>query len=81
MTGNFTFKDVSTARILIEKLIADKTKMINSEFYLDSTIGVALELGLKVHIMEIPNFISLGTRDELETFRYWSDPTLGVKDA
>ncbi len=81
VTGNFTFKDVSTARVLIEKLIADKTKMINSEFYLDSTIGVALELGLRVHIMEIPHFISLGTRDELETFRYWSDSTLGITDA
>jgi hypothetical protein len=48
---------------------------------LDSTIGVALELGLRVHIMEIPHFISLGTRDELETFRYWSDSTLGITDA
>lgn len=80
ITGNFTFRNAALAKMLIDKLMRDETRMVNSEFYLDSTLVVALELGLKVGILEVPHFISLGTIVELETFQYWSECTSGFSN-
>ena len=73
ITGNFTFKNVVVARSLIETLIADANKKVNSEFFLDSVLKIAIDNGLKVSKINVPNFLSLGTVTELETFKYWAN--------
>lgn len=73
ITGNFTFRSASLARELIGSLIADTDKQVKAEFFLDSVLQIAIEKGLKVGKIEVPNFLSLGTVAELETFRYWSE--------
>lgn len=72
ISGNFTFKDKSEASELIENLLGDAGATINEEFYLDSLISLALELNLQIGAVEIPNYFSLGTADEIDTFHYWS---------
>jgi NDP-sugar pyrophosphorylase family protein len=72
ISGNFTFKDKAEAYNLIANLLDDSSAAINDEFYLDSLISSALESNLRIGVVEIPNYFSLGTADEIDTFRYWS---------
>jgi bifunctional N-acetylglucosamine-1-phosphate-uridyltransferase/glucosamine-1-phosphate-acetyltransferase GlmU-like protein len=72
ITGNFSFCNKELARDLISKLLAYEESQINGEFYLDSIISIALERGMNIGAIEIPNYFSLGTIDELMTFNYWS---------
>ena len=68
--GTFTFKNPNDARRSIDTLIA-RNGRINGEFYLDSCINDALELGLRCHLFEVDSFISWGTPNDLKTFEYW----------
>jgi hypothetical protein len=56
---------------LISELLSDEKLQINGEFYLDSIITLALQNGIRIGALEIPNYFSLGTIDELQTFDYW----------
>jgi hypothetical protein len=44
---------------------------INGEFYIDSCINDAIELGLKCHLFKVDSFLSWGTPNDLRTFEYW----------
>jgi len=77
ITGNFTFRSASLARDLIGRLMADTAKQVKSEFFLDSVLQIAIDAGLKIGKIDVPNFLSLGTVAELETFTYWSDFKFG----
>ncbi len=68
--GTFTFKNRHDARRAIDKLIA-RNGRINGEFYLDSCINDAIELGLRCYLFEVDSFISWGTPNDLKTFEYW----------
>ena len=68
--GTFTFKNPSDARRAIDTLIV-RNGRINGEFYLDSCINDAIELGLRCHLFEVDSFISWGTPNDLKTFEYW----------
>ncbi|MCF8166044.1 MAG: hypothetical protein K9J35_05170, partial [Rhodoferax sp.] len=68
--GTFTFKNPSNARRAIDTLIA-RNGRINGEFYLDSCINDAIDLGLRCHLFEVDSFISWGTPNDLKTFEYW----------
>ena len=71
ISGNFTFTDRGIALNLISELLSDEKLQINGEFYLDSIITLALRKGIRIGALEIPNYFSLGTIDELQTFNYW----------
>lgn len=45
--------------------------LINDEYYIDSMIEAALELGYLVKNFEIDHFLCFGTPDDLKTFNYW----------
>jgi NDP-sugar pyrophosphorylase family protein len=70
IVGTFTFKSgtdfVNTAKELISR-----EERVNGEFYVDSCIGVAISLGLKVKVMEVDHYICWGTPNDLKTFEYW----------
>jgi NDP-sugar pyrophosphorylase family protein len=68
--GTFTFKNANDARRAINALIS-RNGRINGEFYLDSCINDAIDLGLRCHIFEVDSFISWGTPNDLKTFEYW----------
>lgn len=68
--GTFTFKDGATFRRCVDHMMARDAR-VNGEFYLDTCINDALELGLRVKIFEVNHFISWGTPDDLRTFEYW----------
>jgi NDP-sugar pyrophosphorylase family protein len=68
--GTFTFKNPNDARRAIDTLIA-RNGRINGEFYLDSCINDAIDLGLRCHLFEVDGFISWGTPNDLKTFEYW----------
>lgn len=68
--GTFTFKKSAQARAVINHLLA-RNGRVNGEFYLDSCINDAIEMGLSCHLFEVNSFISWGTPNDLKTFEYW----------
>jgi len=68
--GTFTFKNPVHAKRAIDSLIA-RNGRINGEFYLDSCINDAIDLGLRCYLFEVDSFISWGTPNDLKTFEYW----------
>ena len=69
-TGAMLVKSSRKLSTLIEVLLSENHK-INSEYYLDQVIEVAIEAGLNVKKKEADLFISLGTPNEYESFNYW----------
>lgn len=68
--GTFTFKRNTQAHAAISSLLA-RNGRINGEFYLDSCINDAIQMGLSCHLFEVDSFISWGTPNDLKTFEYW----------
>jgi hypothetical protein len=68
--GTFTFRRAEDFRRVVEHLIA-RDGRINGEFYIDSCINDAIELGLRCHLFEVDSFLSWGTPNDLRTFEYW----------
>ena len=68
--GTFTFKSVDVFIQCYESLIA-RNGQINGEYYLDSCITDAMNLGFKCRVFEVDNYIPWGTPNELRTFEYW----------
>lgn len=68
--GTMTFRNKQVLKKCLDSLFARDAK-INGEFYLDSTIQDALDLGFSVRIFEVDSYISWGTPNEFETFIYW----------
>jgi hypothetical protein len=72
VTGNFTFSNRQIALSLIQEL-ESKNIRVKNEFYLDSLIDLAFEKELNVATVEIPNFIAIGTPEELLTYQYYKN--------
>ena len=69
-TGAMLVKSSKKLSTLIEVLLSENHK-INSEYYLDQVIEVAIKAGLNVKKKDTDLFISLGTPNEYESFNYW----------
>ena len=70
--GNFTFKNKDIARELIGECFK-VAERYNSEIYLDSVIQIALEFGYEVSAVNLDKFFSVGTEDELNIYKYYSN--------
>ena len=70
--GNFTFENKELGLTLISHL-ENRNIRINNEFYLDSLITLAQELGFKVGVMDCKNFFAIGSKSEIQTFHYWEE--------
>ena len=68
--GTFTFRRIEDFRRSVERLIA-RDGRINNEFFIDSCINDAIELGLRGHLFEVDSFLSWGTPNDFRTFEYW----------
>jgi hypothetical protein len=68
--GTFTFRRAGDFRRCVERMIA-RNGRINNEFYIDTCINDALELGLSCRLFEVDSYLSWGTPNDLKTFEYW----------
>lgn len=68
--GTFTFRSGADMRRSVERLI-ERDGRVNGEFYLDSAINDAVELGLRCVLFEVDSYLSWGTPNDLRTFNYW----------
>jgi hypothetical protein len=68
--GTFTFRRAEDFRKVVERLMT-RDGRVNGEFYIDSCINDAIDLGLKCHLFEVDSFLSWGTPNDLRTFEYW----------
>ncbi len=68
--GTFTFCRATHFEQVVEHLIAHNMR-VNNEFYLDSCVNVALEMGLSCRLLEVEHYMSWGTPNDLKTFEYW----------
>lgn len=68
--GTFTFNSSEAFERSVKRLF-ERDERVNGEFYLDSCINDAIELGLNCYLFEVDHFLSWGTPDELKTFEYW----------
>ncbi len=72
ITGTFYFKKGQIYKLIAERLLESGEK-VNNEFYVDSSINIAIELGFKVVYFEIDFFLCWGTPNDLRTYNYWQE--------
>ena len=68
--GVFTFRNSQIYCEALEKLI-ERDGRVNEEFYIDSLINEAINLGMKCSLFEVESFLCWGTPNDLRTFEYW----------
>jgi len=68
--GTFTFKRIEDFENATERLIK-RDGRVNGEFYMDSCIEDAIDLGLKCALFEVDSYLCWGTPNDLKTFEYW----------
>lgn len=72
ITGIFFFEKVSLAKKILSEFL-ESGETINSEYYLDSLIAFGLNRNYSVNGIILDSFMSLGTPNEYETYKYWFD--------
>jgi hypothetical protein len=70
--GNFTFKNRALAEKIVNRCF-ELSERYNSEIYLDSVVQIALEFGYDVTFMNLDKFYAIGTEDELNSYKYYSE--------
>lgn len=70
ITGTMFFKSKEIFFQSLNSLYENNTR-INGEFYVDSMINEAINLGYRVKNFEIDNYICWGTPNDLKTYQYW----------
>ena len=68
--GTFSFRKIEIFKKCVQRMINRKA-MVNGEYYVDSCIEDALELGYNCKIFQVDNFICWGTPNEYKSFKYW----------
>lgn len=68
--GTFTFRRAADFRCAVRRLIA-RGGTINGEYYIDSCINDAIELGLDCRLFEVDSYLCWGEPNDLRTFEYW----------
>lgn len=68
--GSFYFKSVEIFQKIYNELI-NKNIRVNNEFYIDSMVKVANNMGLKCEVVNVDAYLNWGTPNELETYQYW----------
>ena len=70
IVGTFWFRKVELFEKSLQNLI-DKNIRVNGEYYVDSLLSELIELGYKVKVLEVDDYICWGTPNDYETFVYW----------
>jgi NDP-sugar pyrophosphorylase family protein len=70
IVGTFYFRQTKIFKEALTNLI-EKDVRVNGEFYVDSLMGELIDLGYKVKVFEVDEYIGWGTPNDYETFVYW----------
>ena len=70
VVGAFTFKKLKYFFDAVKRM-KNRKGLVNGEYYIDTAINDAIELGYKCKAFEINNYICWGTPNDLKTFEYW----------
>lgn len=70
IVGTFYFREAKLFTKALEKLVGDDIR-VNGEFYVDSLMGVLIDMDYKVAVFEVDSYIGWGTPNDYETFKYW----------
>jgi len=70
IVGTFYFRRTALFNQALA-LLQERNIRINNEFYVDSLIGILVELDYRIAVFEVDNYIGWGTPDDYETFIYW----------
>ena len=68
--GTFTFKRACDFQRAYESLVS-RDGRVNGEFFIDSLINDAIEMGLECRLLEVDSYLCWGTPNDLEAFQYW----------
>ncbi len=68
--GAFSFRYAQDYHRVVDHLIK-RDGRVNGEFYIDSCINDAIDMGLKCKTFEVDSFVSWGTPNDLRIFEYW----------
>jgi len=68
--GTFTFKESKIFSDALSRLCS-REGLVNGEYYIDSLINDAINLGFRCKIFEVDSYLCWGTPDDLKTFEYW----------
>ncbi|KGG02841.1 Nucleoside-diphosphate-sugar pyrophosphorylase involved in lipopolysaccharide biosynthesis/translation initiation factor 2B gamma/epsilon subunits (eIF-2Bgamma/eIF-2Bepsilon)-like [Prochlorococcus marinus str. MIT 9321] len=70
--GTFTFKKGSFFLSSVNDLMQNGSK-VNGEYYVDSSINHAIEMGYKVVYFPVDFYLCWGTPNDLKTYEYWDN--------
>jgi NDP-sugar pyrophosphorylase family protein len=70
IVGTFYFRTAELFTQALEKLKRDNIR-VNGEFYVDSLMGILIDMGHRVAAFEVDAYIGWGTPNDYETFKYW----------
>ena len=70
VAGTFWFRNKSVYLDSLGSLYR-RNGRVNNEFYIDSLVNDAIELGYTVKHFEVDHYICWGTPNDLQTYQYW----------
>lgn len=70
ITGSFSFRDGRTFLKIADELIRRDIK-VKGEYYIDSMIGVAIDMGLRAVSFPVDKYIGWGTPADYEDYLFW----------
>ena len=70
IVGAFTFRRARDYLEASRRLVA-RDGRVNGEFYVDSLVADAVEMGLTCRLFEIEHYLGWGTPNDYKTFEYW----------
>lgn len=70
VVGAFTFRRASDFVRCAERMMG-RGATVNGEYYVDTCINDAIELGLVCRPLEVKHYLGWGTPNDLRTFEYW----------
>jgi len=72
IVGAFYFRSVQMYEEILQELIKRNLR-VNGEFYIDSMVGLGVEMGYKFLSFPIDYYICWGTPNDYKTFHYWQE--------
>ena len=72
VVGTFWFRKAQHFLEATDKMVEENDK-INGEFYIDKVFDHCKQLGQKVGVFEVDQYICWGTPNDLKTYNYWKE--------
>jgi NDP-sugar pyrophosphorylase family protein len=70
IVGTFYFRKTGMFLDAVQRMY-QRNGRVNNEFYVDTCIQDALDMGLTIKVFEVDRYICWGTPNDLKTYEYW----------